>query len=353
MKEIKNYKVNQLPLKTSPDSIYWVKNGIGVEGYITDLQGVPHSLSTLMGGGGIQSLVNTDGTITIVGGNNLNIKVSNSLQAIINSAVKNGDNITNLVNNAGYITSVDLPTTTSDLINNGQNNTSTYVEQSQLGTTAFSNNYEDLDNLPSFSESVIEITLGETVSNNKVLYLNSDGKWYLADRRAENKIKSELVYLEIAGTANTTTTAVLKGLISISGLITGQRYYVNTLGTITNTPNDIVGEFDRYIGTALSNSILQFNPDQNYFEIGITNTTGTGGGGGSGYLSVTGQSLIGVMDGINSIFQTPETIITDSEELFWNGVRLSKTIDYNISNSTITLNFSPGIGEILTINYLK
>lgn len=43
---------------------------------------------------------------------------------------------------------------TSQLINDGSDGTSTYVETDELGTTAFSNDYNDLDNLPTIPEAV-------------------------------------------------------------------------------------------------------------------------------------------------------------------------------------------------------
>jgi hypothetical protein len=45
-------------------------------------------------------------------------------------------------------------TKTSDLINDGADGTSTYVETNELGATAFSNDYNDLDNLPTIPEAV-------------------------------------------------------------------------------------------------------------------------------------------------------------------------------------------------------
>lgn len=46
------------------------------------------------------------------------------------------------------INTLSIPTKTSDLTNDGSDGTSTYVEMSALGDTAFSNDYNDLDNLP-------------------------------------------------------------------------------------------------------------------------------------------------------------------------------------------------------------
>lgn len=61
----------------------------------------------------------------------------------------------------------------------------------------------------------------------------------------------------------------------------------------------------------------------------------------------------GIIDGINSIFNTSFLLVPDTEIVFINGQKQKKPDDYNISGQTITFTFSPGIGESLTINYIK
>ena len=73
----------------------------------------------------------------------------------------------------------------------------------------------------------------------------------------------------------------------------------------------------------------------------------------SNYEIITSDSLSGTINGVNNIFTINNVIIPDSEELFVNGLKLTKSNDYNISGITITLTFSPNINEIITINYLK
>ena len=73
----------------------------------------------------------------------------------------------------------------------------------------------------------------------------------------------------------------------------------------------------------------------------------------SNYEIITSDSLSGTINGVNNIFTISNVIIPDSEELFVNGLKLTKPNDYNISGITITLTFSPNINEIITINYLK
>jgi hypothetical protein len=55
--------------------------------------------------------------------------------------------------NINKVTSSNV-TKTSDLINDGADGTSTYVETDELGAVAFSNDYNDLDNLPTIPEEI-------------------------------------------------------------------------------------------------------------------------------------------------------------------------------------------------------
>jgi hypothetical protein len=149
MAQVTAYKVDTL-VGVKPEAIVALKvpNENKFELYITNKLGVPYPLSTTGTSGGINNIVNTDGELNISGSSTITINVSNALLTTINSALQAGDNISNLVNNVGYITSVMLPTNTSDLVNDGADGTSTYVEADELGAAAFSNSYNDLNNLP-------------------------------------------------------------------------------------------------------------------------------------------------------------------------------------------------------------
>ena len=61
----------------------------------------------------------------------------------------------------------------------------------------------------------------------------------------------------------------------------------------------------------------------------------------------------GIIDGINSIFNTNFLLVPDTEAVFINGQKQKKPDDYNISGQTITFTFSPGVSESLVINYIK
>ena len=102
-KEVKQYKVKQLPDAPQPDSLYWVKGNSDsdISGFITDINGVAYPITS---SGGIQSITNNDGSITITGTDDLVINISSTLLSTINSALQSGDNISELINDVGYLT---------------------------------------------------------------------------------------------------------------------------------------------------------------------------------------------------------------------------------------------------------
>lgn len=108
-KEIKLYKVTSLAYATQPDSVFYVKapNSNIVTTYITDLSGVAIPLKDLQGNAsGITSITSNDGTITITGSSSIkDLKISDAMQTLINGALQSGDNISELVNDTGYLTS--------------------------------------------------------------------------------------------------------------------------------------------------------------------------------------------------------------------------------------------------------
>lgn len=121
LKEVKHYKSKSLPTHPVPDAILYIK-GDGdteVSTYITDINGIPYPLKDDQGSTGIQTITNTDGTISVLGGENKVLNLSSTIKNIINSALQSGDNISELINDAGYLTSVDL--LPYELLSNKQN----------------------------------------------------------------------------------------------------------------------------------------------------------------------------------------------------------------------------------------
>ena len=155
--EVKHYKVKSLSTQLRPNSVYYVKatSQSAVKTYITDQNGFPFPLVDLAGGGNagtIQTVTGTgvtgtpsnpiinistfkssdagnlielstndgklfvkpitspDGSIDIVStASALELQLSTSLQTQIQNALQSGDNISELTNDAGYITLADIP----------------------------------------------------------------------------------------------------------------------------------------------------------------------------------------------------------------------------------------------------
>lgn len=156
---ISHYKVLSLPSILEPNSVYYVldQNTFIVEGYITSKYGVPIplfngtgdtvnsvtgtgvtgttlnpkvniatfvssqlgnrvKLSTLDGKLQVNPITSPNSSIEVVAtSTELQIQLSEAIAEIIDSAIQAGDNISELVNDVGYITLADVPNTTSIL----------------------------------------------------------------------------------------------------------------------------------------------------------------------------------------------------------------------------------------------
>ena len=106
-KPLKMFKVNNISEVRDVDALYCIKTPTDTEFSIvvTDAFGAIVNLKDLQTPAGIQGIASDDGTIEVTGGNFKNIRLSATLVNAINSALKPGDNISDLVNDAGYLTS--------------------------------------------------------------------------------------------------------------------------------------------------------------------------------------------------------------------------------------------------------
>lgn len=109
-KEVKQYKVTELPSKPIPDAVLYVKKEGEdyVRTYITDIYGEPYQLYSEGGQIGVRTVTNIDGSISVIGSEDVVIKLSDSLLLKINTALKSGDNISTLINDAGYIVQANI-----------------------------------------------------------------------------------------------------------------------------------------------------------------------------------------------------------------------------------------------------
>lgn len=79
-------------------------------------------------------------------------------------------------------------------------------------------------------------------------------------------------------------------------------------------------------------------------------TVTVSGGGGD---DVKKANLTGQVDGSNQVFIVPETYVSNSLRVYYNGIRQVKDVSYTETNTTtFTLSFTPASGEYITIDYV-
>ena len=107
--EIEFIKITNINQAVGKNKMYLLKlpNENTCSLIITDLNGVRVPLKDLQGSGGITTLINTDGNLVITGANSKVINIAPALLSIINSALQSGGNISELINDVGYITDLE------------------------------------------------------------------------------------------------------------------------------------------------------------------------------------------------------------------------------------------------------
>jgi hypothetical protein len=110
---------------------------------------------------------------------------------------------------------------------------------------------------------------GEALVKGDLVYLAADGKYYKATATLNSKSTTELKLALSSSIINGTLSLLVYGYFDYEAavLTAGDKYYVSTIsGAITDQL--YVGSFNiiRYVGTAYSNQILLFNPDQTYLS---------------------------------------------------------------------------------------
>lgn len=186
-----------------------------------------------------------------------------------------------------------------------------------------------------------EIVAGESLVYNDLVYLAPDTKWYKADNLTEEKCSTQLRLVSSASLAiNEVGWALATGnRIGFSGLSIGENYYVGTNGAISLYSDipDTEGVFVRIVGTALSASEIEFNPDGTYIET----TLDSGSGGGSG--STQSNAVITEIVAINNITAFKAVNGNGTESDSSNVMEMDKCI--GVSKATILAGFS---GEVVT-----
>lgn len=85
-------------------------------------------------------------------------------------------------------------------------------------------------------------------------------------------------------------------------------------------------------------------------EMPFVFTITVSGGGGD---DVKKANLTGQIDGSNQVFTVPETYVSNSLRVYYNGIRQVKDVSYTETNTTtFTVSFTPVSGEYITIDYV-
>lgn len=189
-----------------PTSVSQLNND---SGYLTS---IPTASSSVLGGIKVGSGLSAteDGTLSVTGPS---ITVDSALSTtstnpvenrVITNALNNKANISDIptvptnvssfYNDAGYLTSTDvasnyynktetytqaqvnalIPTKTSELTNNGSDNTSTYVELDELASVATSGSYNDLLNKPTIPGEMVVLSYGHSTWNDFITAYNDN-----------------------------------------------------------------------------------------------------------------------------------------------------------------------------------
>lgn len=113
-----------------------------------------------------------------------------------------------------------------------------------------------------------ELVAAVSLVNGDLCYMNGVGKMAKAQANAKATCDTLLAMCLDTIAADATGTFLLFGKWTTSGLTAGIEYWVSdiTAGTIIATRPNTAGDIIRKVGTAISTTVLFFNPSQDYIE---------------------------------------------------------------------------------------
>ena len=178
------------------------------------------------------------------------------------------ETLTNKTINSASNTITLTASTVSDFDTEVSNNSAVVANTAKTGvTTEISNVVEDttpqLGGDLDLNSNGLMIS-GQTVggSNGDLVYLSSANTWTQADADAEATCGGML------GIRISSTTVLVKGVYTTTGLTAANKYYASTTaGGITTTAPSGTGDIVRIIGYALSTTEFYFDPDKTYIEV--------------------------------------------------------------------------------------
>jgi hypothetical protein len=166
--------------------------------------------------------------------------------------------------------------TTSEVVNQflGNNNTwsgiNTFINDvnaNNIKVSGYIKQEFPTSNL-SATGTIITITAGENLSAGDVLKIGVDGKYYKANASYSSGVPAVALAIENIN-VNSTGRALVKGYwldTSKNYIVGGDLYLSTTAGDITQTPPTSDGNQIQKLGIALTNNLIEFNPDQTYME---------------------------------------------------------------------------------------
>lgn len=139
---VPHFWVHRLPEieDTCPHAIYFVRaiGGTSVKCYVTDRNGESFFI-------GESTITSSDSSITIEKTQtNFDLKIADGLKALIINALQSGSNISELINDVGFITAADIPSfvpSDYDLAEFSNSSTDPFVKQSEISAGATNLSY--------------------------------------------------------------------------------------------------------------------------------------------------------------------------------------------------------------------
>jgi hypothetical protein len=195
-----------------------------------------------------------------------------------------------------------------------------------------------LADLPPTSALIDNVTVGENVVDGDSVYLSNDGKYWKTNASAASTSSTEVRWVLATILADAVGSVLIKGQATTTGLVAGDTYWLDeSSGNITNDTSGFAeSSYVRYVGTAVSATQLEYNPDKTsirrdgleYNGIKIETTTGFAFG------DETSDVEVGI-DKVTFRFPFAITILDTWVTLTTAGITSTMNVDVKINTVTI------------------
>ncbi len=174
--------------------------------YCTDLNGLPIPLKDNTSGG-VLTIQNTDGNLDVSGATTITININSALLTTINGALQSGDNVSELLNDSGYITTSDLPDT-----------------KAEFDTLLSDGNFLYVGDVIGYTDEEAQDAVGNILVDTATISLNYDD--------VGNQITADVQ-------ANSITANELSDTINVTEFLNDANYEQNVIETISSTGGSI------------------------------------------------------------------------------------------------------------------